>query len=357
MIFTRYLFKKFASLFAGALAFASLILVLVDLLMNLWQFLLNEIPVSKIAYLMLLYVPKTMFFAIPFAVLFAACFALSDLYARNELIAIYAAGVSLFKFTRALILLSVVLSFGLFAFENFIVVPTYAKKVALQDEFLNRHQSLDQRNLVVISDGGNTVYKAERYDDAEQRLTGVYVIVRNADKSLNAILRANYADWEGDAWALRNATQYSASADNTLVNQPVDDELVGRLIEPPETFRNNTISVEEVNVSEAKTYIDKLQRSGLPVAEARSLYYKKFSFPFIVFIVVFLSVGLSGKTRKNVLIISLVLCIGSAVLFYVMQMVTMLLAKFGTIPPIAGAWVPVLFFTALSVVLLKYAKT
>jgi lipopolysaccharide export system permease protein len=297
-----------------------------------------------------------MFFAIPFAVLFASCFALSDLYANNELIAIYAAGVSLFKFTRALIVLSVVLSFGLFAFENFIVVPTYAKKVALQDELLGRHQSLDQRNLVVIADGGNTVYKADRYDDAEQRLTGVYVIVRNADKSLNSILRANYADWQGENWALRNATQYSA-AGGSLVNQPVTTEIVGRLTEPPETFRNNTISVEEVNVAEAKTYIDKLQRSGLPVAEARSLYYKKFSFPFIVFIVVFLSVGLSGKTRKNVLIISLVLCIGSAVLFYVMQMVTMLLAKFGTIPPIAGAWVPVIFFTTLSVVLLNYANT
>jgi lipopolysaccharide export system permease protein len=297
-----------------------------------------------------------MFFAIPFAVLFASCFALSDLYANNELIAIYAAGVSLFKFTRALIVLSVVLSFGLFAFENFIVVPTYAKKVALQDELLGRHQSLDQRNLVVIADGGNTVYKADRYDDTEQRLTGVYVIVRNADKSLNSILRANYADWQDEHWTLRNATQYSASG-GSLVNQPVTAEIVERLTEPPETFRNNTISVEEVNAAEAKTYIDKLQRSGLPVAEARSLYYKKFSFPFIVFIVVFLSVGLSGKTRKNVLIISLVLCIGSAVLFYVMQMVTMLLAKFGTIPPIAGAWVPVIFFTALSVVLLKYAKT
>jgi lipopolysaccharide export system permease protein len=356
MIFTVYLFKKFSSLFAGALVFASFALMLVDLFMNLSQFLINEVPFSRISYLMLLYIPKTMFFSVPFAVLFAACFSLSDLYANNELIAIYAAGISLFKFTRSLILFSFVLSFGLFAFENYIVVPTYAKKVALQDEFLNRYQSPDRQDLVVIADGGNTVYKADNYDDAEQRLDGLYIIIRNADKSLNAILRANYADWQDGSWSLRDATQYSVSG-GYLVNQPVDSALVTRLTEPPETFRNNTISVETVNVSEAKTYIDKLRRSGLPISEATSIYYKKFAFPFIVFIVVFLSVGLSGKTRKNVLLISLVLCIGSAVLFYVMQLVTMTFAGNGKISPIAGAWSPVIFFTALSVILLKYAKT
>jgi lipopolysaccharide export system permease protein len=356
MIFTKYLFRKFSSLFIGALAFASLVLMLVDLLMNLWHYLLNETPIAQIGYLMLLYVPKTMVYAVPFAILFASCFAISDLYACNELIAIYAAGVSLFKFTRSLILFSFLLSFALFAFENYIVVPTYAKKVALQDEMLHQNQSLNQSQLVVISDGGNTIYKADFYGDVEQRLRGVDIIIRNDDKSLDVILHAEYAEWNGENWNLINATQYAVSED-TLRVRAVDQAIIARLTEPPATFRKNTMSVEEVNASDAKIYIEKLQRAGLPVAEARSLYYKKFSFPFIVFIVVFLSVGLSGKTRKNVMIISLVLCIGSAALFYIMQMVTMLLAKFGTIPPLAGAWFPVIFFTALSVILLKYAKT
>ena len=71
----------------------------------------------------------------------------------------------------------------------------------------------------------------------------------------------------------------------------------------------------------------------------------------------FLSIGLSGKSRKNVLLISLSLSVGAAVLFYVMQMITMLLAKFGYISGFAGAWSPVIFFVLLSVVLLRYAKT
>jgi lipopolysaccharide export system permease protein len=356
MIFTRYLFHKFSGLFIGALIFASLVLALIDLMMNLWQFLLNEVPVRQIAYLMFLYTPKCLFYAIPFAILFGSCFALSDLYARNELIAVYAAGVSLFKFTRSLILFSFLFSFALFAFENYVVVPTYARKVAFQNELLNHQQSLNQSRLVVISEAGNVVYKADYYNDTDQRLTAVYVVLRNSDKSLQAILKADYAFWQEGCWTLSGPVQYTAQGD-TLRMTPLDNAVAARLTEPPETFRNNTISVEEVNVSEARTYIDKLQRSGLPVAEARSLYYKKYAFPFIVFVVVFLSVGLSGKTRKNVLIISMVFCIGAAALFYIMQMVTMLLAKFGWIPPLAGAWAPVIFFTTVSVVLLRHAKT
>jgi lipopolysaccharide export system permease protein len=80
-------------------------------------------------------------------------------------------------------------------------------------------------------------------------------------------------------------------------------------------------------------------------------------FFIILAVVVGVLIAWRKKEIKNVLIISMVFCIGAAALFYIMQMVTMLLAKFGWIPPLAGAWTPVIFFTTVSVVLLKYAKT
>ena len=115
--------------------------------------------------------------------------------------------------------------------------------------------------------------------------------------------------------------------------------------------------VTTVNIKDAKEYIAHLRRIGVDYNEELSEYYKKFSFPFVVFIVVFLSIGLSGKTRKNVLLMSLVFSLSAAVAFYVMQMVTMLLSQFGYISPVIGAWFPVIVFIALSIVLLKFART
>lgn len=221
---------------------------------------------------------------------------------------------------------------------------------------LNKEKSLNNDKIVVISDQGNIIYKADFYDNSVMRLYTLYIVIRNDDKTLNSIIRADSALWVDGAWRLSGATKYTLSG-GELVSSAVDGGTAARLTEMPETFRNNTISVETVNTREAREYIDHLTKAGLPFSEPLSVYYKKFAFPFILFIVVFLSIGLSGKTRKNVMLISLASCISAAVIYYVFQMVTMLMAKFGVLSPLMGAWLPVLLFVIISIVLLRYART
>ncbi|MCR5723532.1 MAG: LptF/LptG family permease [Treponema sp.] len=356
MTLVLYLFKKFIPLFIGALAFFALVLGLVDLLMNLWSYISNQVPMGTVAKIELLYLPKTVWYATPLAVLFAVSYSLSDFYANNELVAVFASGVPLINFTLPLLIFSFLMSIGLFFFEDALVVPTYAQKTELQTSVLNKEKSLNNDKIVVLGEGGRLIYKADFYDDDAQRLFALYLVVRNEDKSLKAVIRADSALWREDRWVLSGATQYTVK-DEGMVIQPPSRDITALLTEPPETFRNNTISVETVSASEAREYIEHLQRTGLPSGEARSEYYKKFAFPFILFIVVFLSVGLSGKTRKNVLLTSLASCISAAVLFYVSQMITMLLAKFEYISPFMGAWFPVFLFVAISIVLLRFART
>ena len=76
-----------------------------------------------------------------------------------------------------------------------------------------------------------------------------------------------------------------------------------------------------------------------------------------MFIAAFLAVGVTGKTRKNVLLISLSLSIVAVVLFYVFQMVTMVLAKTNVMTPFMGAWLPDIVFTIIAGFLLKFSRT
>lgn len=352
----EYLFRKVIPLFFGALVFFALVLILVDLMMNLWNFISNGVSGLKVLRIMALYLPKCLWYSTPIAILFAVSYTLSDLYANNELIAIFASGVSLTHFTFPLLVFAFGMSFALFFFDDKVVVPTYAKKTAEQEEVLKKDKSLNNDKIVILSENGNIIYKAEFYDDQAKRLTSLYVVLRNEDKSLNAVIRADSATWRDDHWSLAGGIQYTRRGD-TLEAHSVTKENLDRLTEPPSTFQNNVISVETVDSKTAKVYIEHLQKAGLPYAEPLSLYYKKFSFPFILFIVVFLSVGLSGKTRKNVMLMSLASCISAAVLFYVMQMVTMLLAKFGAISPFMGAWFPVFMFVVIATIVLRYART
>ncbi len=356
MTLIKYLLKRFVPLFFGSLLFFAFVLVLVDLFMNLWNFISNAVAAKIVFKIMLLYFPKTMWYAAPLAILFSVSYTLSDFYANNELVAIFASGVPLIKFTAPMLVFAFLMSFVLYIFEDKVVVPTYAQKVEMQEIVLNKEKSKNNDRIVVISDRGNVVYKADFYDDSVMRLYGIYIVIRNEDKTLNSIIRADSALWVEDHWKLSGTTRYEL-VEGTLKTSALDKATAERLTEMPETFRNNTISVETVNSKAAKEYIIHLRKAGLPYGEQLSIYYKKFAFPFILFIVVFLSIGLSGKTRKNVMLVSLASCVSAAVLYYVFQMVTMIMAKFGVLTPFMGAWLPVFLFVFISIVLLKYART
>jgi len=100
-----------------------------------------------------------------------------------------------------------------------------------------------------------------------------------------------------------------------------------------------------------------MRKAGLPYSEQLSNYYRRFSFPLTIFIVLFFSISLGGRFRKNIMLMSLLLSLSIAVLYYVLQMVTLLFAKWEYISPLAGAWFPVLLFIFASSVLLRYART
>ncbi len=353
MTLVFYLLRRFFPIFLGTLAFFGFALLLVDLLINLWLYILEEVSIRTIFQISILYIPKALSFSMPLAILFSTAYTLSSLYANNELTAIFSSGISLFKFTLPILMFSFIASIALFFFEDKIVVPSLKQKMDIQSAALNEPTSYDNNRIVVLSDGGLIIYRIDFYNDVQKRLTNVDIYIRNEDKSLQKIIRADSALWNGESWDLSNAFTYTYDG-NELVFSRGSDFIS---TESPETFRNIVVSVEEVGVKEAREYIDKLKRTGLPHGEESAQYHEKFSFPFVMFITVFLSIGLSGKSKKNVLLVSLALCVSAAVLFYVTQMVTMLMAKFGYLSPFAGAWLPVFVFIGISIVLLRFART
>ena len=361
MYLVIYLFKKIIPIFLGSLFFFAVVLNLVDLFMNIATYLQNSAPPLQIIQVMIYYIPKTLWYAVPVAILFSTSYVLSDMYAHNELEALFASGVSLLRFTMPVLILSFLMSFGLFFFENALVVQNFEKKISLQDILLNKAaEKENNKDVIVISENGKIIYKADRYNEENKRLENCTFIFRDTNKVLEAVIISTAAFWneEQKVWILMNASEYNFDREmNTLKKTGLDSEKMAMLTESYEIFRNTDIEIQAVDSKTAKQYIKHLKKAGLPYNKELSEYYKKFAFPFIVFIVVFLSIGLTGKTKKNVLLISLASCITASVLFYVTMMVTMVFAKHGYISPFMGAWSPVIIYTILSVYLLKHTRT
>ncbi len=353
-----YIYRLFLPLFVGSMVTFAFILELVDLMMNIWKYIFNMVPPAVVGTIMLNFLPKTFTWAVPLSVLFASCFMLSSLYSKNELTALFASGISLIRWSMPLIVFAALLSVGLFFFQDKVVVKTSLKYEELKNRALRQQKNQSNDHIVIISEDGKRIYKAEFYDDEKRRIHELYVVDRNEKRELLSIIYAPQASWNETTghWVTERGVEYTYE-DGEIKSGSVNSASQLELTEPPETFRNNTISVESATVEESKAYIRHLQKAGLPFAESLSQYYNKFSFPFVALIVAFLSIGISGKSQRNVFVISLTLSLGMAVLFYITQMITMLMAKFGMLPPLVGAWAPVIIFIGISMVLLKYTHT
>ncbi|MDR1955669.1 MAG: LptF/LptG family permease [Treponema sp.] len=354
MILDRYLVKQFLPIFLVAISMFVLLLSLIDLFMNLWRYLNYEVPLKQILTVCGYYLPKSCSFALPISLLFAAAYTLGDLYGRNELTAIFASGIPFSRFTLPLLGIGLVVSLLSFHFEDKVVIPTFKIKNDLARTLLHQNRTENNSDIVIKAKNGRLIYAVDYYDAPAKVLNGLSIIEQAETGTFLSLVRAPQASWTGTHWALSNALIY-AWEEGLLRATSLPDTDIYR--EHPDTFRRNSMQAEDLPAREAALMVEDLKAAGLPYIKAQADYYHRYSFASVSFVVMILSISMGGRFKKNILLMSLISSLGVAVVFYVMEMISMMMARLGYIPPLLGAWFPVGVFVIIGLLLLQSAKT
>jgi lipopolysaccharide export system permease protein len=358
MIYKRMVIRGVIPIFLVALIFFALILELIDLFANLPRYLNLEIDVKSILKVGLYYLPKCLSFSVPVGLLFAVSYTLGNLYSSNQLIAILGSGTSLFSFVFPLILLGAIFSIGSFYFEEHLVIDTYKQKNSLQTELLKQKAALSNANVSSLSADNSTLYIADYYNDNAKTLSGLTLL--NLERGrFSRRLEAEWAEWKEDRWTLHNVRVFLFDLKSGEMSEEYfvtfSDE---SLSEPPETFQKTSRNLAEMRNEEALLWLRAVRRAGtVQYAEALTDYYRRFSFAVTPFIVALIAASLGGRFKKNILLMSLLSSLCVSVLYYVLEMVTVLLAKQGYISPLTGALFPAIVFLFFGFVLFRFAPT
>jgi lipopolysaccharide export system permease protein len=354
MIFDRYIIRHFVPVFFFASGMFVLIFLLVDLFMNMVPYLDNFAPMDQILLASFYYVPKSFSVSLPIALLFAVSYTLGDLYARNELTTIITAGVPFWRLSAVFMIVGFFLSIFAFFFEDNVVVPTYKTKNTLTRTLKHQQIQENHANIVIKTRGGNRVYSVDLYDYRNQVLNGVIVTEKDDTGNFLSLIRAPSARWSEEHWVFSNPVIYEwqdgTIRANALTPSAVYDE-------DPELFRRSAVDPADLSAKDAAALANDLREAGLPYTAALANVYHRYSFSAVSFIVVILSISLGSHFRKNILMMSLLVSILSAVSYYVVEMITMMLGRLGYIPPFLGAWFPVFLFVVIGAILVRYAKT
>jgi lipopolysaccharide export system permease protein len=354
MILDRYLLRQFFPVFIVAAAMFMLLLSLIDLFANLWRYLNYEVPFKEILRVCYYYLPKSFSYALPISLLFAAAYTLGDLYARNELTSIFSSGIPFWRFSVSLVAVGFLASVFAFFFEDRVVVPTFRVKNDLSRLYLHQQRTENNSDIVIKTRNGEVIYSVDYYDSRTDTLNGLSIVEQTAEGAFVALVRAPQARWTGEYWELSNALIYQWE-NGLLRAQSVEGLDMYR--ERPDTFRRNAVAVEDLQVKEAGLLVQDLKSAGLPFIGAQAEFYHRYSFCTVSLVVMILSISMGGRFRKNILLMSLLTSLGAAVLFYVSEMISMMMAKLGYIPTAVGAWFPVVMFIIAGVLLLRNAKT
>ncbi|MDR1419271.1 MAG: LptF/LptG family permease [Treponema sp.] len=354
MILDRYLVRQFSPIFFIATAMFVMLLGLIELFANLWRYLQYEVAAADIFRVSLYYVPKSLSYALPISLLFAAAYTLGDFYGKNELTSIFSSGVPFWRFSISLLVIGFSASCFSFFFDDLVVIPTLRMKNELSRALLHQQRTENNSDIVIKAEGGKLVYSVDFYDFVEEALNGLSIVELDEDGRFVSLIRSPQAFWNGEHWNLSGAVIYEYEGEMLAVRPMTGTE---RYREEPGAFRRNAVEAEELPVRDAGLLIKDLRGAGLPFTEALADYYHRFSFPAVSLVVMLLSISMGGRFKKNILLMSLLASLVSAVVYYVMEMISMMMAKLGYIPPFAGAWFPVLSFVFIGFLLLRNAKT
>jgi lipopolysaccharide export system permease protein len=354
MTLDRYLIKQFFPVFVVAISMFVLLLSLIDLFANLWRYLNYEVPFKEILRVCYYYLPKSFSYALPISLLFAAAYTLGDLYARNELTSVFASGIPFRRFCLSLLLAGLLASVFAFYFEDMLVIPTLKAKNDLSRLLLHQQRTESNSDIVIKARNGGLIYSVDYYDEAEPSLNGLTIIEQDERGDFLALIRAPHASWTGEYWQLSNAIIYQWEEGLLRVRSLVN---IDTYREHPDTFRRSAVEVEALPAREAALLVQDLKSAGLPFIGAQADFYHRYSFSAVSFVVMILSISMWGRFKKNILLMSLLASLTAAVIFYVMEMISMMMARMGYIPPFVGAWFPVLVFIAIGFSLLWSAKT
>ncbi len=152
--------------FAGPFLFTLLVSVFILLMSSIWRYVDKlagrDLPISVILEFFGYYAVTTLYMAIPLAILLSSIMTLGNLGERYELIAMKAAGISLFRILKPLIFIVISLAFLTFYISNYVAPVSLFKAKSLLSDMVNKNPEFILKEGTFISDMPNATIKVEK---------------------------------------------------------------------------------------------------------------------------------------------------------------------------------------------------
>ena len=347
-----YIQKRFCLvLLLGLLAFVVIFLV-VDLVENLDRFIDWKISASRVVWYYVFYVPYVLVLMLPVAMLLSTLFSVGELAKHNELVAMKASGLSLYRIFWPLFRLAFLISLLALIFGETVVPEANQRRIAIKYSGTRKPRGPNRR-YVFLHESRERVVFADRYEASKRMAKGVSIQTYR-DHALIQRVDADTMVWRGGRWTMRRAVLREFMDAQERITHREDWDPGLRLL--PRDFAREHKDPERMGYFELAEYIRRVQRIGGQASRWWVDLYMKISFPFANFVIVLFGAPLaSGRKRTGKALgfgLSLLICF----IYYGFIKAGQVLGREGMLPPLLAAWIGNGLFGAMGIFFLVKAR-
>jgi LPS export ABC transporter permease LptG len=336
-------------IYLGMILSTFLVLVIVFTLFELLgDIMRNQVPPSVVAEYLLNVTPYLLYNVAPLVMLLAVLVTFGLMQRSNELTAIKATGVSIYRVVTPVIVAAAILAVGLFFADQFYLPHTNKRQEALHNQIKGKPaQTYLRPDRKWIFGQHNDIYYYQFFDPDRDQFGNITVF--QLDRPNFVITRRIHADrahWADNLnrWVYEQGWDRSLNVAAIVNYHPFDVATFPQLPETPAYFKKEVKQYSEMNYEELRRYIRDLQQSGFDVVRLRVQLNKKLSYPLITLIMAILAIPFAVSTAKKGAITGVAVAVGIAVFYTVVSRLFEAMGDLSQLPPALAAWSPDMIF-------------
>jgi LPS export ABC transporter permease LptF/LPS export ABC transporter permease LptG len=348
LILDDYVLREFlvyASMVLASFLMLTLVFTFFEILKDILR---NGVGIGTVSEYLLMVLPSMLYLMTPMSVLIAVLVTFGLMSRSNEITAMKATGISVYRAVVPVLVMAAVIATGLFFFDQ-IYLPRFNKR---QETLFNRIKGRPPQTYLrpdrkVIVGAHHEFYYYEFYD-ADRNTFGNITVLEFDPQAFQITRRIHASDAEWDPrlqrWVFKRGWDRQFSGSAIRAYQPFEVATFSELNEPPQYFKKEVKQSSEMNYAELEKYIRDLEQSGFDVVRLRVQLQKKLAFPLITLVMAVLAIPFSLSAGRRGALTGVAVAIGLAVVYWVTAGLFEALGNVSYLPPALAAWAPDLLF-------------
>jgi LPS export ABC transporter permease LptF/LPS export ABC transporter permease LptG len=318
----------------------------------------NHIRMFRVFTYLFFLTPQLIFDSAPISVLVAVLITFGVLSKHNEITAMKASGVSLYRLAVPVLGAALLMSGGLFAFAHYYVPDANRRQDAIRKEIKGKavQTYLHPDRHWVFDPGSNNdprVFYFRYNIDGEQKVMwGPQVFELDpTDFRVQRHISAEKARWEPalHTWIFENgwSRQDPGGRHEQFKNFAGQATTFQEIYERPDYFLQEVLQDQQMNYQQLAAYIRDLKRSGIDTITLQVSFYRKFALPLFALVMALIAVPFAFLTGNRGAMAGVGVSFAIAIAYWAIGRLFEQLGDVNLLPAVIAAWSPdVLFATA-----------